>query len=340
MSLSFFRLALRLGSFLLLAGTASGLCAQALKLQLLALPAQIKPGEWTKIQVRVSDEAGKPVPNVLLTLEADGGLFAGAGKGNAEGKTDYQGVFRTEWSCEPCMAEHSIEVNARRAGFLGATEQLLIVVEKERLSGQLTIDPWIQPEEVVPGQTASLTLLLRRNGRPEAGAFVEVSSGGGTFTGPSADPELPTYAHGLTDTLGRFQTDWRCENCARNYLFHIRASAEGHEPLRSQITLPIIESAKEQPQDDQGAVEGQLISCDPCGFFQVHASSVVPQKEQRSVSVSADCHYRISLPSGIYLMEAVPVHREAGEEPVAVPWRIKVNVSSNMTTTVNFQCAE
>lgn len=325
---------------MLLAGTMSGLSAQALKLQLLALPAQIKPGERTRIQVRVSDEAGKPVPNVHLTLEADGGLFADDANTRTEGRTDFQGVFRTEWSCESCHTEHLIEVNARRAGYLGATERLQVFVEKERLAGQLTLDYEVRPGVVAPQQAASLTVLVRRNGKPEAGALVEISAGGGIFTGETADTALTTYAHGLTDSLGRFQTGWRCTDCASQYLFHIRASAEGHEPVRAQVGLPVSEEANNRPADTQGAVAGQLMNCSSCAFFQVHAIPVSPKQERQSVSVSPDCRYRISLPTGLYLMEAVQLPSEARKEPDALPWRIKVNVSSGMTTTVNFQCAE
>ena len=75
-----------------------------------ATPPVVGSGERTVISVRVKAPDGQPIGGADVVLSAGGGSFARSGQSRIEGRTDIDGMFRTEWQCQPCAPGYQIAI--------------------------------------------------------------------------------------------------------------------------------------------------------------------------------------------------------------------------------------
>ena len=75
-----------------------------------ATPPVVGSGERTVISVRVKAPDGQPIGGADVALSAGGGSFARSGQSRIEGRTDIDGMFRTEWQCQPCAPGYQIAI--------------------------------------------------------------------------------------------------------------------------------------------------------------------------------------------------------------------------------------
>ena len=80
-----------------------------------ATPPIVGSGETTTISVTVKAADGQPIGGADVALSTAGGGFAGSGRLRIEGRTDIDGVFRTEWQCQPCAPGYQIAIEVSGA---------------------------------------------------------------------------------------------------------------------------------------------------------------------------------------------------------------------------------
>jgi hypothetical protein len=91
-----------------------------------ATPAVVTPGQPTTIAVTVRSALGRPVSGAKVVVSADGGTFTGAGQPRViDGVTSAEGIFRTEWRCQPCAPAYQFGIEVSGAGLLQSQKTTL-----------------------------------------------------------------------------------------------------------------------------------------------------------------------------------------------------------------------
>lgn len=85
-------------------------------------PRVVPAGGQTTILVRVTDRTGTVVAGAMVRISAGGGSFAATGVTNADGLTDAQGLFRTNWHTYEARAytgnmSYEMKIEATREGY-------------------------------------------------------------------------------------------------------------------------------------------------------------------------------------------------------------------------------
>ncbi|MBL8206573.1 MAG: Ig-like domain-containing protein [Blastocatellia bacterium] len=85
-------------------------------------PRVVVAGGQTTILVRVTDRTGAVVAGVMVRFSAGGGSFAATGVTNADGLTDAQGLFRTNWHTYEARAytgnmSYEMKIEATKEGY-------------------------------------------------------------------------------------------------------------------------------------------------------------------------------------------------------------------------------
>ncbi len=76
-----------------------------------------RAGQPVAIRVVVRSTAGELLEGATVTIAAGGGAFAAGRQTSVSGRTDVQGVFTAEWSCQPCAPAYGLDVTVTKSGF-------------------------------------------------------------------------------------------------------------------------------------------------------------------------------------------------------------------------------
>ena len=319
--------------FLLQVVVLSSLCSQQLSAVLEVRPATVDPGEWAKVQVMVTDDKGEPVNSAIVILTAEGGVFADSGDNRSRGTTGSDGRFETGWSCEACAASYQLMAEVRKV------EQRLELRQTIALGASggapVSVTAGIRPSETVSGHPVRVEVEVLRGDAPVKGASVKIGAGGGSFSAYQSGMP-PNLAVGKTDAGGNFQSSWLCQPCAGSYDFTVLVEVEGEDPLTVRMPLKIVKELQDvEAEEEPSAISGSLRGCSDCGFFQITAGRLADDGFERSVRVSNDCTFHLSLLPGLYQVEMDWV----GEGTKAgIPQEFQINVNAGRETKVNFRC--
>ncbi len=96
-------------------------------------PRVVVAGGQTTILVRVTDRMGNAVAGARVRVSAGGGSFAATGVTNADGVTDAQGLFRTNWQTYEARAytgemSYAMRIEATKEGFEKGVTELTVPV--------------------------------------------------------------------------------------------------------------------------------------------------------------------------------------------------------------------
>ncbi len=80
-------------------------------------PPNVPPDQWAEIDVLAKDNAGQPIPDAVVNLQAGGGLFDGTANTGIEGPTGPGGHFVARWKCQACAPAYVIGVLVTKPGF-------------------------------------------------------------------------------------------------------------------------------------------------------------------------------------------------------------------------------
>lgn len=96
-------------------------------------PRVVVAGGQTTILVRVTDRTGNAIAGAKVHVSAGGGSFASTGVTNADGLTDAQGLFRTNWQTYEARAYtgdmgYAMRIEATKEGYEKGATDLIVPV--------------------------------------------------------------------------------------------------------------------------------------------------------------------------------------------------------------------
>jgi len=92
-------------------------------------PKRRQPGQNGSIWVKVFGRDGQPLPNAEVSVRAGGGRFREGGGTKTYGRTNEKGEFVADWSCSPCAAGYSFDIDASVDGRARAATICFVKIE-------------------------------------------------------------------------------------------------------------------------------------------------------------------------------------------------------------------
>ena len=303
-------------------------------------PNTVGPAETAAIIVQVTDGDGLPVNSAIVTMTAGGGLFSETGKNSTRGSTGSDGMFRAEWSWDDYAASYHLVVGVKKEDkSLEFREQINIRFPGEPEKAPLSLTAELLPEEAAPGDSVSVRIIARREGKPVAGVPLKIGAGGGRFLN-ARNTQQANLATGTTDEEGALLVFWRCDNCAGSYNFTVLAEPEDEPSLTIQMPLKIKMEGVKIPRETPSAISGGITGCKPCEDYQVTAYRKDDRKDRHSVRVSQDCRFQLTLLPGLYSVELeLPgKKKKRNKKEALLIQKYEMNVNPYRETKVEFNC--
>ncbi len=162
-----------------------------LSAELTLVPGSLKSGQQATAIGRVTDQEGVPVAGASASFWIGGAQVA-------SGTTDAAGSVSVSIAAPAVNGTTDVEVTlqATLLGYGGATSSRMMTVSPDRKPLSVSVSSSVVT--VRPGQAATITVQVRAEGQPVAGALVSLQIVG--FGGEVADAEGPTDGSGVFTT--------------------------------------------------------------------------------------------------------------------------------------------